>query len=122
MPAWSSSPAELKALEYDAHSILTTWGDRTASADLHEYGNKDWAGLISSYYAARWKLYFASLDAALETGAVPQPIDWYNFGHTWNQSPAHYSAIPAGDTYLASLAIARALNLQPATSATKETR
>ena len=122
VPAWSSSPAELKSIEYDAHSILTTWGDRTASADLHEYGNKDWAGLISSYYAARWKLYFASLDTALKTGAPPQPIDWYNFGDRWNQSAAHFSAVPVGDTYAASLAIARTLNLQPATPNPKESQ
>ena len=122
VPAWSSSPAELKALEYDAHSILTTWGDRTASADLHEYGNKDWAGLISSYYAARWKLYFHSLDVSLETGAPPLPIDWYNFGDKWNQSATPFSAVPVGDTYAVSLAIAQSLHLQPAISARKEPR
>ena len=122
VPAWSSSPAELKSLEYDAHSILTTWGDRTASADLHEYGNKDWAGLISSYYAERWKLYFASLDTALKTGEPPQAIDWYNFGDKWNQSTEHFPPVPAGDTYAASIAIARSLHLQPAAASSKESR
>ena len=31
VPPWASSPAELDRLNYDARSILTTWGDRKAS-------------------------------------------------------------------------------------------
>ncbi len=31
VPPWASSPAELARLNYDARSILTTWGDRHAS-------------------------------------------------------------------------------------------
>ncbi len=113
VPAWASTSAEAANLNYDARSILTTWGDRTASADLHEYGNKDWAGLVRTYYAPRWKLYFASLDVALATGKPPQPIDWYAFGDAWNRSAAHFDETPAADTYAISLAIARQLNLAP---------
>jgi len=37
---------ERRQLEYDARSILTTWGDRHASeSGLHDYGNRDWSGL-----------------------------------------------------------------------------
>src|SRR5437588_9850897 len=79
VPAWSSSPADLAQIEYDAHSILTTWGDRTASNELHEYANRDWAGLVSDYYAPRWKFYFNSLDETLKTGAQPNFIDWLDF-------------------------------------------
>lgn len=119
--AWSSSAAEAENLNYDARSILTTWGDRTASADLHEYGNKDWAGLVRTYYAPRWSLYFDSLDTALATGKPPQPIDWYSFGDAWNRSTTHFAAEPVGDTYAASLAIARALNLAPAPTSVEKT-
>jgi alpha-N-acetylglucosaminidase len=119
VPAWSSSPAERKALQYDAHSILTTWGDRIASTDLHEYGNKDWAGLVSDYYAARWKLYFDSLDTALKNGTEPDAIDWYRFGDKWNRSSKHFSSVPVGDTYAASLAVALSLDLVPATLTSK---
>jgi alpha-N-acetylglucosaminidase len=41
VPDWASSPEDLAHIEYDAHSILTTWGDRTASEDLHEYCSRD---------------------------------------------------------------------------------
>ena len=79
VPAWVSSPSDLEHIEYDAHSILTTWGDRTASTSLHEYGNRDWAGLVRSYYEPRWKMYFQSLDEALDKGVAPKEIDWYAF-------------------------------------------
>ncbi|HEX3569841.1 MAG TPA: alpha-N-acetylglucosaminidase [Acidobacteriaceae bacterium] len=113
LPAWSSSPADLSRIEYDAHSILTTWGDRVASEDLHEYGNRDWSGLISSYYAPRWQLYFDSLETALKTGTEPKPIDWYKFGDAWNRSSTRFAANPSGDPYTAGLTIAKALGLAP---------
>jgi len=114
VPAWSSSPSDLANIEYDAHSILTTWGDRTASEDLHEYGNRDWAGLIEDYYARRWKMYFDSLDAALASNRQPTAIDWYAFGDNWNRSTKQFPNHPVGDTYAVSSLIAESLGLKHA--------
>jgi hypothetical protein len=52
---WASTPDEAARLNHDARSLLTTWGERKASegADLHDYGNKDWAGLTRDYYRVR---------------------------------------------------------------------
>ena len=115
VPAWASSPAELDRLNYDARSIITTWGDRHASetGGLHEYGNRDWAGLTSDYYMPRWKLFFDSLNTSLDTNQLPKPIDWYAFGDHWNHEQKKYTAIPQGDAYAAALAIAQQLNLAP---------
>ncbi len=114
VPPWASSPAELDRLNYDARSILTTWGDRKASEfGLHEYGNRDWAGLTSDYYMPRWQMYFDSLSNSLATGEAPKSIDWYAFGDRWNHSQKAYSATPQGDSYAAALAIARTLHLVP---------
>ncbi len=113
VPAWAHSPQDLDMLEYDAHSIVTTWGDRTASADLHEYGNRDWAGLVSDYYAPRWQMYFDSLDAALAGGTAPKPIDWYAFGDAWNRAKTPFAAEPSGDSYAEAVAVAAALGAAP---------
>jgi len=114
VPPWASSPEELDRLNYDARSILTTWGDRKASEfGLHEYGNRDWAGLTRDYYMARWQMYFDALSTALETGESPKTIDWYAFGDNWNHSQKAYDATPHGDPYAAALAIARTLHLAP---------
>ena len=116
VPPWSSSPAELARLNYDARSILTTWGDRKASeAGLHEYANRDYAGLTSGYYMPRWKLYFDSLLVSLDSKSQPQAIDWYAFGDTWNRNAQNltYAATPTGESYAAAMAIAHDLNLAP---------
>ncbi len=113
VPAWASTPKEAAHLNYDARSILTTWGDRKASegADLHDYGNKDWAGLTHDYYRLRWQTYFASLDAELRTGVPAKPIDWFRLGDAWNRDSHIYPRRTHGDTYMIATHIARALNL-----------
>jgi alpha-N-acetylglucosaminidase len=117
VPPWANSPAELQQLNYDARSILTTWGDRHASeAGLHEYANRDYAGLISTYYAPRWKLYFESLLIALDTQTTPQAIDWYAFGDQWNRKQTTYPATATGNSYAAAMAIAIDLDLAPPTT------
>lgn len=115
VPGWASSPKELERLNYDAKSILTTWGDRHASdvGGLHEYANKDWAGLTSDYYLPRWKMYFDSLSASLASGEAPKPIDWFAFGDAWNHSSKEYRATAEGDSYAAAMAVAKNLGLAP---------
>lgn len=112
---WVSTPDELTQLDYDARSLLTTWGDRKASegASLHDYGNKDWAGLTHDYYRLRWQTYFRSLDDALSTGKPPEPIDWFALGDAWNRGQQRYADKPSGDAYEVATRIARVLQLSP---------
>jgi alpha-N-acetylglucosaminidase len=108
VPPWASNLTESARLDYDARSILTTWGDRKASEDgeLHDYGNKDWAGLTRDYYRARWQTYFESLDAELRSGSPAVPIDWYALGDAWNHGTQRYSGRPHGDAYAIATRIA----------------
>jgi alpha-N-acetylglucosaminidase len=118
---WASTPAELARLNHDARSILTTWGDRQASdgADLHDYGNKDWAGLTRDYYRVRWATYFRSLDDELRTGRAAVPIDWFALGEAWNQGTQHYSDQPHGDARLVAARIAAALGIPVRTAGSR---
>ena len=114
VPPWASTPAELARLNYDARSILTTWGDRHASeTGLHDYGNRDWAGLTIDYYLPRWRLFFDSVSTDLKTGEAAKKIDWYALGDTWNRSRTRYSEMPRGSAYAAALAIAEDLAITP---------
>jgi alpha-N-acetylglucosaminidase len=112
---WASTPAERARLNYDARSILTTWGDRKASegAALHDYGNRDWAGLTRDYYRRRWATYFRSLDEELRTGQPAGAIDWFAFGDAWNRSSRAYTDRPHGDARLVAARIASELALLP---------
>ena len=110
---WASTPEELRKLDYDARSILTTWGERKASegADLHDYGNKDWAGLTHDYYMKRWKVYFSALDDELRTGVAAKPIDWFALGEEWNRGRQRYTTRTQGDSYTLAAETAKTLGL-----------
>ncbi|WP_223205865.1 alpha-N-acetylglucosaminidase [Streptomyces xanthii] len=83
--AWGADAAERDRLEYDARSLLTTWGGRSGSEDggLHDYANREWAGLVGGLYRERWKTYFDALSAALESGERPAAIDWFALEDRW---------------------------------------
>jgi hypothetical protein len=52
--SWGATRAEKDPLEYDARSIITTWGGRESSEEgLHDYANREWAGLVGGLYHAR---------------------------------------------------------------------
>lgn len=110
--SWASTADERVRLDYDARSILTTWGDRKASegADLHDYGNKDWAGLTRDYYRQRWQRYFAALDQQLRTGVPAKAIDWFALGDAWNRQRNHYPTEPHGDAWRIASRIDRTLS------------
>ncbi|MDR3446749.1 MULTISPECIES: alpha-N-acetylglucosaminidase [unclassified Dyella] len=108
---WASSPEERTRLDYDARSILTTWGDRKASegASLHDYGNKDWAGLTHDYYRVRWATFFNGLDQELRAGVPAKPVDWFALGDAWNHARDPYADQPTGDAYTVAARIAEVL-------------
>jgi alpha-N-acetylglucosaminidase len=114
VPAWASTADERVRLDYDARSLLTTWGDRKASegADLHDYGNKDWAGLTRDYYRNRWKVYFDALDAELRTGVLAKPIDWFALGDAWNHGQQHYPTQARGNSYEVASSVAKDLAIR----------
>ena len=111
---WAASTAEQARLDYDARSILTSWGDRKASegADLHDYGNKDWAGLMRDYYLRRWKVYFAAIDEELRTGVAAKQIDWFALADEWNHGTQVYPTKPHGDAYALASRVATELGIR----------
>jgi len=113
---WAADAAERAVLEYDARSILTSWGERTASQEggLHDYANRDWAGLVGGYYRARWQRYLDSLERALASHAAPEPIDWYAMADAWNRGRERHATEPVGDSYALALRIATTLGIAPA--------
>ncbi|SPE24933.1 Alpha-N-acetylglucosaminidase [Candidatus Sulfotelmatomonas gaucii] len=109
---WAASDGEMRRLQFDARSILTTWGDRTASeAGLHDYGNKEWAGLISGYYRPRWQLYFDKLAQSMKEGTAPGKIDWFQIGERWNGSLTGYTTRPQGNSWSAANKVAQELGI-----------
>ncbi|MDD3079293.1 MAG: alpha-N-acetylglucosaminidase [Paludibacter sp.] len=62
------SQIEKRYFERDAREIITTW--HKAGGGLTDYSNRQWNGLISSYYLPRWKKFISLLRADLN-GKIP---------------------------------------------------
>jgi alpha-N-acetylglucosaminidase len=112
--SWAENPAEEAAFPFEVRSLLTSWGNRVSSQDLHDYANKDWSGLVGDLYSQRWQSYFDSLVEAMQTGTKPKPIDWYALEDTWNRKHSDLSLQPSGDVYTQASAIWKDLEAHPA--------
>ncbi|MCX4744283.1 alpha-N-acetylglucosaminidase [Kitasatospora sp. NBC_01287] len=106
--SWGEGGAESDQLEYDARSLLTTWGGRGPSeqGQLHDYANREWSGLVADVYAPRWAAYFASLDTAMADGREPVAIDWFSLDDAWAHRTTAYPTTPVGDPVEAARAVA----------------
>lgn len=99
--AMAADEAERAKLEYDFRTIVTVWGDRSGSTSggLHDYANREWAGLVGDFYYSRWQTYFNELKEALSEGRAERSIDWYEFGEAWARKNNDYALEPQGDIY-----------------------
>ncbi|WP_376770577.1 alpha-N-acetylglucosaminidase [Streptomyces physcomitrii] len=99
--AWGADEAERDRLQEDAVTLLTTWGGRRQAGEgkLHDYANRDWAGLVGGLYHLRWKTYLDSLTTALDEARDPEPIDWYTLERRWLDTAGPWPQKATGDTY-----------------------
>ncbi|WP_338701949.1 alpha-N-acetylglucosaminidase [Streptomyces sp. Q6] len=98
--AWGAGDAERERLAYDQLSLVTVWGTRAgAEAGLHDYANREWAGLVGGLYRRRWETYFRELRAALDAGRAPHVPDWFALEEAWIRHPGTLPVRASGDTY-----------------------
>ncbi|MEU1781038.1 MULTISPECIES: alpha-N-acetylglucosaminidase [Streptomyces] len=97
--AWGSSDAERDRLQADALTLLTVWGPRHAAdaGKLHDYANREWAGLVGGLYRLRWQTYFTELETALDEDRAPHPVDWFALEDRWTHGPTETRTRPTGD-------------------------
>lgn len=103
---WGGSAQECTQLVEYAKRLLTVWGERDA-VFLTEYANRNWAGLVSDYYGARWRRWLTEVRKAV-TGEPTTPVDWYEFGERWAREDRAYATAPSGEP---AAAVAAALDL-----------
>ena len=68
--------------DHNARLLITTWGPERAAngGGLRDYSNREWGGLIETYYLPRWKQYFQELQAG---NPLPTASDWYKMEEAW---------------------------------------
>lgn len=67
--------------ERNARDIITLWGDR--NSELHEYANRQWAGLIKGFYKPRWQQFFVYLKAKMLSGNRMETADFETSVKQW---------------------------------------
>ena len=90
--------AEEKDLyEWNARVQITTWGNRICADNggLHDYGHKEWQGLLKDFYYLRWSTFMKSLASQLSLQDTPQ-IDWYGLEEPWTLQKSPYSSKAEG--------------------------
>ncbi|MYW64645.1 alpha-N-acetylglucosaminidase [Streptomyces sp. SID8379] len=97
----ATSDAERAEFERCAKVLITVWGDRATSdpGNLHEYGNREWHGLMADFYLPRWQKWLDELQDALAAGRAPAAVDWFAFEEPWTRERKDYPLRPYGDAY-----------------------
>ncbi|XP_033107310.1 alpha-N-acetylglucosaminidase-like [Anneissia japonica] len=95
----ASNAKDQKLYEFNARNQITLWGP---NGEILDYGNKQWGGLLKSYYYDRWKLYIDTLLICIET---QQKLNQTAFneesleqGRAWTKDTTIYPTLPTGDS------------------------
>jgi len=101
---FGSTEAEKNYYEKDARVLITTWGGK--GNGITDYAAKDWSGLISTYYKARWGLFFSYLSKTIQQGTAPDmkifDTQRATFDWQWtskNLSEQNFISKPTGNTF-----------------------
>lgn len=77
------TPYEKQISLKNAKEQITIWGpDTNSETDLHDYANREWSGLIRTFYLPRWKMFFQEQLSRLR-GTPAQPVDYFSFEKDW---------------------------------------
>jgi len=88
---------EDKALfERNAKTLITIWGTKGVSEDLHEYANREWSGMLSSLYKPRWEAFVKVLAENLSGNPSSLP-DYYSMEDAWIKQHTIFPTQPSGD-------------------------
>ena len=92
---WGETEKEKNYMEKFAKAIITVYGERTLSEGnrLWDYACREWSGIMTDLYKARFEKYFSELQMLTDKNAEPQ-IDWYDFDYAWTITLHDYPTIP----------------------------
>lgn len=84
-------------LEWNARTQITVWARGGDSADLRDYANKEWSGLLRNFYRPRWARWIEDRKKELG-GETPAEIDWFAWEIPWTKGHELYPTTPQGDS------------------------
>jgi hypothetical protein len=71
--------------EIQARALVTTWGSYLVSerGRLHDYSNRQWSGLMQSFYKPRWEIWIANCRNELNGKPFEPDFDWFKWEWQW---------------------------------------
>jgi alpha-N-acetylglucosaminidase len=77
-PAPDRQQALAEMYERNLRTQLTIWGTSAAHGDseVSDYANKEWSGLISTFYLPRWRAWLGRLQQDLQQQRPYDPVAW----------------------------------------------
>ncbi len=95
---WGATAVEKDRLEVNARRQITIWGHGDT---LRDYARKEWAGLLKTFYAVRWRMFGAAAAAALASGREFDAVEFerglLEWERSWIAGHETYATEPAGD-------------------------
>ncbi|MEO2061912.1 MAG: alpha-N-acetylglucosaminidase [Christiangramia sp.] len=105
--AWGTTKEEKDLYEKNARNLITLWGDKDAK--LHEYSNRQWAGLLEGFYKKRWQKFFEYVSTQMKEGKeIEQELfeeRIKNWEWNWVNSNEKYSDTTRGNSVEVALEI-----------------
>lgn len=82
--------------EFNAKALITTWGAYNQARSLHDYSNRQWSGLIGSFYIPRWQHWIENRIKELENKPCEKDSDWFSWEWDWVWQNTKYPTEPNG--------------------------
>ena len=106
--SWGVTPEEKNLYEFNARDLVTLWGDK--NSELHEYSNRQWAGLLNDFYKPRWQQFFTYIEQCMTQHKAPDLKAFEEKLKDWewqwvNSTTEKYAAAPEGNSIAAAKAI-----------------
>lgn len=97
---WGNTFEEEAYYGRNARELITTW--HVAGGGLNDYSNRQWNGLMRSYYMPRWEMFIQQMDQSLVQGK-PMDMEVFKtsiktFEQKWVDEPkSGFATVEAGD-------------------------
>ena len=97
---WAANEKEANLYEWNARNLITLWGD--AHSGLHDYAQKQWAGMMKDFYYPRWKMLIDQVKKSLVSNKKFS-IEEYNkqviaFEENWTKQENMYPTTATGNS------------------------
>ena len=96
---WGETPEEQDRCEQGARELLTTWSGQ--DTDTNDYANRQWSGLVGTYYLARWQTWLDALQASIKARRHVDEVATLarirDDDHAWTRRHDSYPTEPHGD-------------------------